>query len=322
MFQNQRNKGFSLPELLIAGTIGAAVVLFLGQYVKITDASNQKVQNDLEDTSDNLNMESILRKDLTNAKHSLNNMRVQDDKGRPFFDYLSSSTCTSDCTRSIKMEMGAANGSVSKTAMYFILINTSAGDQQIYNPSDAYDRGTLNFNSLNYKNTLSVRQNSPWGEQIRSRPALMFLYSPIEVFRPVTGITTPGRNLSFMGWAGSGNYIGKLRPELINDGGNSYYLNDDLRNGRKINSEDSFFKNMPYTTGLGSFAFLTAVKIVRYRLKTVKEGGKLTGQLLRGELNDKNVFDERPVGFNMKSLEFSRETISSPAIYIKMENAK
>lgn len=322
MFQRHHNKGFTLPELLIAGTIGAAIILFLGQYLRMTDASNQKVQNDLEDTSDNLNMESILRKDLTNAKHSLNNLNIQDDKGLPFFDYLSSSTCTSDCTRSIKMEMAKSSGAYSKNSMYFIIINLGAGDQQIYNPADAYDRGTLNFNSLNHNNTLAVRQNTPWGNQIKSRSVLMFVYSPIEVFRPVTGITTPGRNLSFLGWAGSGNYMGRLIPELISDNGNNYYSNDDLRNGKKITSEDAFFKNMPYTTGLGSFAFVASVKVVRYRLKTVLEGGKLTGQLIRGELTDKKIFDERPIGFNIKSLEFSRQTISSPAIYIKMDNAK
>jgi hypothetical protein len=322
MLQRLKEKGFTLPELLIAGTIGAAIILFLGQYLKITDASNQKTQNDLEDTSDNLNMEAVLRKDLTNVKHSLNNLNLKDDNGLLFFDYLSSSTCISECARSISMEMGTKAGYISKKSIYFIIINSGAGDQQIYNPSDAYDRGTLNFNSLNFNNTLAIRQNSPWGNQIKSRSTLMFIYSPIEIFKPLTGISTPGRNLSFMGWAGSGNYMGRLIPEVITDSGNSYYVNDDLRTGKKITSEDVFFKNMPYTTGLGSFAFLTGVKIVRYRLKTVLEGGKLTGQLFRGEMNDKRLFDERPVGFNIKSLEFSRQTISSPAIYIKMDNAK
>lgn len=322
MFQRQNNKGFTLPELLIAGTIGAALVLFMAQYVKMTDASNQKVQSDLEDTSDNLNMEAVLRKDLTNAKHSLNNLNLQDDKGQLFFDYLSSSTCTSNCGRTITMEMGTKSGHYSKKSMYFIIINSGAGDQQIYNPADAYDRGTLNFNSLNHNNTLAVRLNTPWNDLIKKRSSLMLLYSPIEVFKPVTGITTPGRNLSFLGWAGAGNYMGRLIPEGVTDNGNSYYANDDLRTGKKITNEDEFFKNMPYTTGLGSFAFLTGVKIIRYRLKTVTESGKLTGQLIRGELNDQKIFDERPIGFNIKSLEFSRQTISSPAIYIKMDNIK
>ena len=205
MFQRQTNKGFTLPELLIAGTVGAALVLFMGQYLKMTDASNQKVQSDLEDTSDNLNMEAVLRKDLTNAKHSLNNLNLEDDKGRLFFDYLSSSTCTSDCERTVSMEIGGSSGYYSKKSMYFIIINSGSGDQQIYNPADAYDRGTLNFNSLNHNNTLALRLNTPWGDQIKKRSSLMLLYSPIEVFRPVTGITTPGRNLSFLGWAGSGN---------------------------------------------------------------------------------------------------------------------
>jgi hypothetical protein len=321
MFQRCKNSGFSLPELLVAGTVGAALILFMGQYLKMNDTNNQKVQSDLEDTSDNLNMEAVLRKDLTNAKHSLNNLNIQDDKGLKFFDYLSSSSCTSNCSRSIKLEMGPSAGYISKKSLYFILVNPAAGDQQIYNPSDAYDRGTLNFNSLNHNSTLSLRENSPWNDYIKKRSVLMFVYSPIEIFTPLTGITTPGRTMSFMGWAGAGNYLGRLLPEQITDNGNSYYVNDDLRTGKKITSEDAFFKNMPYTTGLGSFAFLTAVKIVRYRLKTVTEGGKLTGQLIRGEMNEKREFDERPVGFNIKSLEFSRQTISSPAIYIKIDNA-
>ena len=103
------------------------------------------------------------------------------------------------------MEIGGSAGYYSKKSMYCIIINSGAGDQQIYNPADAYDRGTLNFNSLNHNNTLALRLNTPWGDQIKKRSSLMLLYSPIEVFRPVTGITTPGRNLSFLGWAGSGN---------------------------------------------------------------------------------------------------------------------
>lgn len=320
MFQGRRNKGFSLIELLIAGTIGAALILYLGQFIKISDTNNKKVQNDLEDTSDNLNMEAILRKDLTNAKHSLNNLNIEDDKGNKFFDYLSSTTCTSNCTRSIKLELGPSAGYISKKSLYFIIVNSGAGDQQIYNPADAYTRGSLTFNSLNYNNTLGIRDNSPWDDSIKQRSILMYVYSPIEVFTPLTGITTPGRTLSFLGWAGASNYMGRLIAEPISDNGNNYYINDDLRNGKKITSEDMFFKNMPYTAGLGSFAFLTAVKVVRYRLKTIKEDGKLTGQLLRGELNEKKVFDERPIGFNIKGLEFARQTISSPAIYIKMDN--
>lgn len=322
MFRGQNNKGLSLIELLIAGSIGCAVLFYTVQFVKINEVSNKKTQSDLEDTSDNLNMEAILRKDLTNAKHSLNNLSVEDDTGKKFFDYLSSSTCTDDCTRSIKMEIGEKVGTISKNSLYFIIINTAAGDQQIYNPADAYKRGTLIFNSLNDNNTLSIRPNSPWNESIKTKSTLMFVYSPIEIFSSLTGIVTPGRTLSFLGWAGAGNFLGKLIPENITDNGISYYMNDDLRTGKKISSEDEFFKNMPYTTGLGSFAFLTAAKVVRYRLKTVQEGGKLQGELLRAELNSNRVYTERTIGFGIRKIEFRRETISSPAISIKTENVK
>jgi prepilin-type N-terminal cleavage/methylation domain-containing protein len=322
MFHGQKNKGFTLPELMIAGAIGAAIVLSLVQYLKITDAGNYKVQRELEDTSDNLNLEAVLHKDLINAKYSFNNLNLQDDNNNQFFDYLSSSTCTSNCNRSIKMEIGTKDGYFSKKSIYFIIINSSEGDQQIYNPADAYNKGTLNFNSLNFNNNLGIRNNTPWGQQIKSKTTLIFVYSPIEVFSPLTGISTPGRNLSFLGWAGAGNYEGRLTAEPIYDNGKNYYINDDLRNGKKIIDEDVFFKNMPYTIGLGSFAFLTAVKVIRYRLKTVNVSGRLTGQLFRGELDEKNIFNERPVGFNIKSLEFSRETISSPAIYIKIDSTK
>ncbi len=318
----KNNKGFSLVELLIAASIGCGVILYLGQFVKINESAHQKVMNELEDTSDNLNMEAVLRKDLTNAKHSLNNLNIQDDNGRKFFDYLSSSTCTSNCARSLKLELGTKGGDYSKRSIYFIINNTGAGEQQIYNPADAYTRNTLSFNSLNYENTLSVRPNSPWDESIKTRSVLMFVYSPIEVFAPVTGISTPGRLLSFMGWAGASNYAGRLIAEPVSDGGLSYYDNRDLRTGKLISNEDEFFKTMPYTTGLGSFAFLTAVKIVRYRLLTVSTNGNLSGQLIRGEMNANRTFDERPVGFNIKTVEFSRETISSPAIYIKSDSVR
>lgn len=317
MFLGIKNKGFSMVELLIAASIGCAVILYLGQFIKINESAHQKVMAELEDTSDNLNMEAVLRKDLTNAKHSLNNLNIQDDNGRKFFDYLSSSTCTSNCTRSLKLELGTKEGEYSKNSIYFIITNNGAGEQQIYNPADAYTRNTLTFNSLNYENTLSVRPNSPWNDGIKSRSILMFVYSPIEVFAPVTGISTPGRLLSYMGWAGAGNYVGRLTAS-----GLSYYDNKDLRTGKLISNEDEFFKVMPYTTGLGSFAFLTSVKIIRYRLLTISTNGNLSGQLIRGELNADKTFSELPVGFNIKTVEFSRETISSPAIYIKSDNVR
>lgn len=322
MFLGKNNKGMSLLELLIAGAIGSAIILYLGQYIKINESSNQKVMNDMEDTSDNLNMEAVLRKDLTNAKHSLNNLNIQDDKGNKFFDYMSSSTCTSNCARSLKLELGAKAGEYSKKSIYFIINNTGAGEQQIFNPADAYSRNTLTFNSLNYNNNLTLRQNSPWNSSIKERTTLMFIYSPIEVFAPVAGISAPGKILSFMGWAGASNFTGRLVAEPVNDGGASYYDNTDLRTGKKISDEDEFFQTMPYTTGLGSFAFLTSVKIIRYRVLGVTTAGKLSGQLMRGEMNANKTFNETPVGFNIKTVEFSRETISSPAIYIKTDSIR
>lgn len=320
MIRNLNNKGFTLPELLVAGAIGCAVVLLAAQFIKTNESSNKKVQSDLEDTANNLNMEAMLRKDLVNAKHSLNNLNLKDDTGKKFFDYLSSSTCSSDCSRSIKIGLPEAENAFSSKALYFILINPGGGEQQIFNPADAYDRGTLNFNSLNFNNTLSIRQNTPWGDEVKQRSSLIFVYSPIEVFTPLKGISEPGRILSFMGWVGASNFLGRLNAERITDNGVSFYENTDLRTGKLINSEDEFLKVMPYTAGLGSFAFVAPVKIVRYRMQAIKEKGKLIGQLMRAELDGKKVFNERPVGFNIKSVEFRRETISSPAIYIKLEN--
>lgn len=317
-----KNYGFSILELLMAATIGAGIILYLGQYIRINESSNQKVMQDMEDTSSNLNMEAILRKDLTNAKHSLNNLKVKDDNDLLFFDYLSSSSCMSNCTRSIKLDIGKRAGEYSKKSVYFIINNNNAGEQQIYSPADAYTRNTLKFQSLNFENTLSLRVNSPWNPEIKKNSILMFVYSPIEVFDPVDGINVPGKNLSFMGWAGAGNYFGKLIKESITDNGVNYYDNVDLRTKKIISSEDEFFKVMPYTIGLGSFSFVTSVKIVRYRLLTVAEKGVLTGQLIRGEMTSNKKFKELPVGFNIKYLEFSRENISSPAIYIKSDNVK
>lgn len=318
MFLGIKNKGLSLIELLVAGAIGGGVILYLGQFIKLNESSNQKIMNEMEDISDNLNMEAVLRKDLTNAKHSLNNLNIQDDKGLKFFDYLSSSICTSNCSRSLKMQISKKSGEYSNKSIYFIIANDRAGEQQIYNPSDAYTRNTLSFNSLNYENTLAVRPNSPWNNSIKEKSVLMFVYSPIEVFAPVTGISTPGRNLSYMGWAGASNYQGKL----IKESGMGNYDNRDLRTGKLVTNEDEFFKIMPYTTGLGSFAFLTSVKVIRYRLLTISKNGNLSGQLIRGELNPNGTFYEIPIGFNIETVEFSRETISSPAIYIKTDNVR
>ena len=332
-----KNKGFSLVEILIASALGIGVILYLSQYIKINEKANDKVMSEMEKTSDNLNMEAILRKDLTGAKHSLNNLNYKDDNGNKFFDYLSNSSCLSNCARSVKLVLNgnsadsANSGDKEKSinrkpntnnSIYFIITDTAAGEQQIYNPADAYTRNTMNFNSLNYLDTLGIRESSPWNFSIKSRSVLMMIYSPIEVFSPFSNEQLPGRNIGFMGWAGLSNYMGRLIPEPILVGGLSYYNNTDPRNGKSISSEDEFFKVMPFTIGLGSFAFLTAVKVIRYHLDPVLVNGKISGQLIRGEMNPDKTFTERPVGFNINMVEFYRETISSPAIYIKTESAR
>ena len=328
----KNNKGFSLVEMLIASAIGIAVILYLGQYIKVNESVNKKVMSELENTSDNLNMESVLRKDLTGAKFSLNNLNIKDDKGLNFFDYLSNSSCVKSCTRSLKLELdendknGQKDRVVTSKAtdkiIYFIIADTEAGALQIFNPADAYVRNTLNFESLNYQDNLAVREKTPWGPSIKNKSVLIMVYSPIEVFSQASSTIAPGKNLSFMGWAGKDNYDGKIIRESITDNGFTYYDNRDPRNGRAVTSEDEFFKNMPYTVGLGSFAFLVAVKVIRYRLIAATVNGKITGHLVRGELKPDNTFSERPVGFNIKKVEFSRESISSPAIYIKTESMK
>ena len=317
-----KNKGFSLVEILIATAISIVIIMYLIDFLKVNDNANKKIMTEMENTSDNLNMESILRNDITGAKHSLNNLSTKDDKGYKFFDYLSSSTCLSNCSRSIKLVINDKKiiKGKEKKSIYFIISDTFAGEQQVFNPSDAYVRNTMNLKSLNYENNLGIREKSPWNVDIKSNSVLMMIYSPIEVFKPGSNDQIPGKNLGFMGWAGANNYMGALIPEAINDGALKYYDGTDPRTGQLIKNEDEFFQAMPFTIGLSSFAFLTSVKIIRYRLELVKINREKVGLLFRGEMNPDKTFNEIVVGYKIGKVEFYRDTISSPAIYIKTES--
>ena len=325
LLNKNNNYGFSLLEVLLASGISIGIILYLGQYIKVNQSANTRVMKDMEETSDNLNMETILKKDLTAAKYSLNNLSVLDDNGLNFFDYLSNYSCIKNCKRSLKLELEGYNGKDSSKAIrnksiYFIISDLNAGEQQIYNPVDAYVRNTMDFKSLNYLDTLSLREKSPWNESIKKQSVLIMVYSPDEVFKAQYSTSSPGKNLSYMGWAGVNNYEGILETETINDNGINIYDNRNPTNGNFITSEDQFFREMPYTVGLGSVAFVLAVKVIRYRLVATTVNGRVSGQLVRGELNKNKTFTEVPIGFNLKKVEFSRDNISSPAIYITTDN--
>ncbi len=315
-----RNHGFSLIEVLIASGISIGIILYLNQYIKINQASNTRIMSNMENTSDRLNMEAIFKKDLTASKYSLNNLNTKADEGLNFFDYLSNFSCTNNCKRSLKLEINESTKERTKKSVYFIIADTDSGEQQIYNPTEAYVKNTLDFKSLNNQNTLALREKSPWNDSIKKESVLIMIYSPNEVFNSQYGPDTPGKFLSYMGWAGSNNYDGILNAETISDGQTSIYDNRDPRSGNSITSEDQFFKEMPYTVGLGSFVFLTAVKVIRYQLVATTNRGRISGQLMRGELKADKTFTEIPIGFNLKKVEFYRETISSPAINIITEN--
>jgi type II secretory pathway pseudopilin PulG len=321
----KKNKGFTLVEMVIAGGISAAVVLYAVTYFKDKDNETKKLQSALEDTLDSLSFEQRIRKDMSETKYSFNTLTLKDDTNKVFFEYLSEGKCVFNCSR--KLTINAVN----KKQMYFIIKDNSQAVEQVFSPVNAYNftggmstnNNNLSFVSLNKDNVLKSKKFTPWEISTDIKSRLILAYSPVLVYPPNTVYgTVPGKMIKYMGWLNGGNLQGKLITEKINTSAGTIFDDVDPRYNDKITSEDAMLKRLPYTSGMGVFVIVAPVKVIRYRIASQLVNGKTVNSLYRDELKEGSKYTQVVFAADVDQVTFSRETISSGAVDIAIKFTK
>lgn len=324
------NKGLSFVELLMAGAISAGVIFLASDFFQRANKETAKTQAVLESTLDRLSFEHRIRSDLFETKYSFNALNVLDDKKRNFYDYNQTGFCESNCDRVLTIKKKASVGN-SDASIFFLIKDSTDSVEQIYNPINAYTRvaleasddSNLKFTSLNKDNILASGAYSPWKLSDEMTNRLLLIYSPNLLYSSPADIgVVPGRVLQFLGWLNQSNYNGSLKAEVVNFQSTNIFNNLDVRTKTPIESEDQLLRSIPFNSGLGIFAFVAPVKMIKYKIKTVKENGKLVGKLYRDDLIDRGKYREYMISNNVESITFKRQTITSATIEMDIEYSK
>lgn len=312
-------QGFSLAEVMVAAGLAGVVFLFATQFFTIVNKDSEKSKDRLLKSLNKLQFEQIIRYDLSAAKPSFGTMDYPDDKDQNFFDYFFDAPCAAaDCTREVTLEMPATEGAYSKS-FYMMITDNLFKKELVYDPKEAYSNTGLTFDSINRNNILGLLTPSPW-----DAGSLMLLYSKYAVRDDSTKYDLePPKLVSYLGWLVDVNNK-TLKYEPIKDDKEAIYY---FRGTKPVpgtdistNTEDKFFRNIPYLEGLPTEVYLSRVKIVRFRVQTIKEKGILYGKVLRGTKNVGGDYREIAIADKVKFLKFQRSNISTPQITINLQS--
>lgn len=311
----RRDKGFSLAETMIAAGLSGIVLLAAMALFKVVNRDTDLSVNLLESSINNLEAESIIKKDLVLAKHSLNRLLVVDDNKKYFFEYLVEQSCLESCDRTLTLEVPKGEGELSKP-FYLLTSQPFNSRPMFYFPGNAFeDNGRLEYVSLDKGGILSKDSLSPWRQG-----QLLLLYSSSLVTDLGGDLSFSALYPSFLGWVTSTHIESQLKAETLR----GLYRSETLFNGKREVStdEESFLRKLPYTAGLANYLMIENIRIVRYQLVAEKSKGKLVGRLQRAVLQANGSWQDRAIAFNLSSVTFSRSSIDSPAISLEMKRSK
>lgn len=320
----KNKQGFTFVEVVMAGAIGVVIIYFGFNYFANQNKDTTRTQTMLENALEGLTFEERIRKDMFEMKYSYNTLLMKDDNNKIFFDYLSEGNCETDCSRTLTI-----NGKNGKE-IYFIIKDNSAAVEQLFAPESAYDitgrsdtNSNLSFNSLNKDNNLGLKKFTPWDIPKGITGRLILVYSPIYVYAPTAVLgETPGRMIQYLGWLNASNLNGKLVREKIVTAQGNIFPEKDVRYDDDIDSEDKMLRRVPYTSGLGVFVMVAPVKVIRFKVINVIEGGKTIGKLYREELLPSLKYSQMVYATNIEEVKFYRQSISNTSIDIQIKYQK
>jgi hypothetical protein len=332
--------GLTLVEIVLAMAVFAFVSLTAYQLMNIIQKDTLRTREAIDANLESLVSQRLLTADIIASSPSFNTVKLVDDNGRNFFDYLSDGNCDDAllCPRVLSLSPPGHGG------VQQIVFMISAGDLTpalIYPPVGAYQAsaaltldsaGPLTFQGVNYNDILSTKIISktryPKFWDVNETPRLLYFYSSTAV-RPSSGTV----NLSIP--ARASIYLGVLtytmKPNLSNvvmtaaplsayvdvsHPSQAGILMTDTVDIWGINGFDRFLRTLPPVGGVGATAFFRPARMVRYSFVTEESAGKTTYALYRDEWSPKTNAWEKPLmmGRDFYGIVFKRKSISSPVI--------
>lgn len=331
--------GLTLVEIVLAMAVFGFVSLTAYQLMNIVQKEATNTRGAIDANLESLVSQRLLTADIISSSPSFNTVKLIDDNGRNFFDFLADGICddTTLCPRVLSLSP-AGRGGVQQ-----IVFMTSASDLSpalIYIPYAAYDvqkavtldaPGILTYKGINHlKNFEKIVDPARYPKFWDSKeiPRLLFFYSSTAV-RPSSGTV----NLSIP--ARASIYLGVLtytkQPLLSNikmtAAPLSAYVDVSHPSQAGISMTDSvdawgtdgfdrFLRTLPPVGGLGATAFFRPARMIRYSFVTDTSGAKPSHSLYRDEWNPKTNAWEKPLmmGRDFYGIVFKRKSISSPVI--------
>ncbi len=331
--------GLTLVEIVLAMTVFGFVSITAYQLMNIVQKDTLRTRDAIDAKLESLVSMRLLNADIIASSPSYNLVKLADDEGRNFFDYLADGNCEDAnlCPRVLSLAPPGRGG------VQQIVFMTSAAEispSMIYPPPAAYDvqkavaldaPGLLTYKGINHLKRLEkiidpLIYPEFWNSE--ETPRLLYFYSSTAL-RPSGGVV----NLSIP--ARSSVYLGVLsytkKPILsdvaiaaaplsayvdVSHPSQSGITMTDTVDSWGVNGFDRFLRTLPPVGGLGATAFFRPVRMLRYSFIAETSTAETTYSLYRDEWNPKTKAWGKPsmMGREIYGIVFKRKTISSPII--------
>ncbi len=306
----KQQNGFSLIEMLISMAVVSTII---GGVMTFTSSNQQAIKHAEKKLNDIMEYQLIslaITKDLTYSKYSFGFLQLTDDKGRNFYDYIHDGHCSNNCTRQFTLD---AEKDVGKE--FFILTQKQSNSVgQLITPELCYNN-SYTFISLN-KDDLLTKMLDEHGNSVPNpytiwkADNLILLSSELRT-RPVgSSINTPSYLYGYLGWVDKDHIQGKLKKVTFA----KYFIFKNYITNKTIDSEDSFFQNLPFIFGIANYSSIRKVNFISYLFENKEINGKQVPVLMRREYLSQGVTKERMISKDIKKLTISREDIASTVL--------
>jgi hypothetical protein len=332
MIRNQ--KGLSVTELVIGIGLSAIVVsIVVAVQVHIAKEQDRLVRK-LDDSIDQNLAERIIFKDLAGVEVSYNNLKVLDDSGNNFYDYIpdiTDNTLTGAKDREFTLSLGGKN-----QAFYVMTQNPADGALLNFDPVWAYDVGqdpgnpnvaaVITFNAAKNKKWMTNGDNG--GRPGFWKDGNILMYDTPSRIRPVVSgainMQTPPRSPIYMG------SISSSASEILSNLPNTVltmFNTTQPSNGEAISSLDTFFRKLPSVGGGQTIVRVRSVRIIKYYVvpdtkKVASEYKTTPALLMMAELRNGQWTNDKLLADSVDKLVIRRDSVIKRMIYYKISKAK
>lgn len=303
------SSGFTLVEIAVAVAIMAILGMISFSAALIYNVRSAKLEKETSETIDVELAQQMLWVDIQTAGPSFNNIRLNDDNQRSFFDFLPDYPQSFLSDYENKRELTLKPEGPNKE-FYLLLADRMLEPTVQYDPIAAYNvsfdtkytmNGSLVFVSLNQNSYVDKVNSKLW-----KTGNILMLYSPAYLRPENAPMTTIPRYPTFIGAVKGANILPLPSTAVpIN------YAHP--VNGVSISSPDILFRNLIPIGGTAAVVFMMGVKLVKYSFAKNSIRGY---DLIRETWNaDAEIYERRVIiAPNVEELILRRPTITTPSI--------